>query len=56
MTLAGTVLFGPGTVLAKRQPLALPPATGAAWQVGMGSAVLLVLAETMGPRQIVARG
>jgi probable blue pigment (indigoidine) exporter len=44
MALAGAVLFGLGTVLAKRRPLELPPATSVAWQVGMGTAVLLVLA------------
>jgi drug/metabolite transporter (DMT)-like permease len=33
-------LFGLGTVLAKRTPLALPPATSVAWQVGLGTAVL----------------
>jgi probable blue pigment (indigoidine) exporter len=44
MALVAAVLFGLGTVLAKRKPLALPPATSVAWQVGFGTAVLLVLA------------
>ena len=42
MGLGGAVLFGLGTVLAKQQPLALPPATSVAWQVGFGTAVLLL--------------
>jgi probable blue pigment (indigoidine) exporter len=44
MALVGAVLFGLGTVLAKRTPLALPPATSVAWQVGFGTAVLAALA------------
>ena len=44
MALMGAVLFGLGTVLAKRAPLALPPATSVAWQVGLGTAVLGALA------------
>jgi probable blue pigment (indigoidine) exporter len=44
MGLVAAVLFGLGTVLAKRAPLALPPATTVAWQVGLGTAVLGVLA------------
>jgi drug/metabolite transporter (DMT)-like permease len=44
MALVAAVLFGLGTVLAKRKPLALPPATSVAWQVAFGTAVLLVLA------------
>jgi len=44
MALAGSMLFGLGTVLAKRTPMALPPATSVAWQVALGTAVLLVLA------------
>jgi drug/metabolite transporter (DMT)-like permease len=43
MALTGAVLFGLGTVLAKRTPLALPPATSVAWQVALGTAVLAVL-------------
>jgi drug/metabolite transporter (DMT)-like permease len=41
MALAGSMLFGLGTVLAKRTPMALPPATSVAWQVALGTAVLL---------------
>ncbi len=44
MGLTAAVLFGLGTVLAKRTPLALPPATSVAWQVGFGTAVVAVLA------------
>jgi drug/metabolite transporter (DMT)-like permease len=44
MALAAAVLFGLGTVLAKRTPLTLPPATSVAWQVGMGTAVVGSLA------------
>jgi probable blue pigment (indigoidine) exporter len=44
MALAGSMLFGLGTVLAKRTPMALPPATSVAWQVALGTAVLLMLA------------
>ncbi|HEX3996194.1 MAG TPA: EamA family transporter [Acetobacteraceae bacterium] len=44
MGLTAAVLFGLGTVLAKRTPLALPPATSVAWQVGFGTAVLAILA------------
>jgi drug/metabolite transporter (DMT)-like permease len=44
MALAGSMLFGLGTVLAKRAPMALPPATSVAWQVALGTAVLAVLA------------
>jgi drug/metabolite transporter (DMT)-like permease len=44
MGLVAAVLFGLGTVLAKRTPLALPPAASVAWQVGLGTAVLGVLA------------
>lgn len=44
MGLVAAMLFGLGTVLAKRAPLALPPATSVAWQVGLGTAVLAALA------------
>jgi probable blue pigment (indigoidine) exporter len=44
MGLTAAVLFGLGTVLAKRAPLTLPPATSVAWQVGFGTAVVAVLA------------
>jgi drug/metabolite transporter (DMT)-like permease len=44
MGLVAAILFGFGTVLAKRTPLALPPATSVAWQVGIGTAVVAFLA------------
>jgi drug/metabolite transporter (DMT)-like permease len=58
MALAGAVLFGLGTVLAKRTPLALPPATSVAWQVALGTAVLAVLAmfETADWRRVTPAG
>ncbi len=37
-------LFGLGTVVAKRQPLAMPPVAGVAWQAMLGSVPLVVLA------------
>ncbi len=40
MGLLAAALFGLGTDLAKRAPLAMPPATSVAWQVGMGTALL----------------
>lgn len=36
MGLAAAVLFGFGTVVIKRAPLALPPAASVAWQAGLG--------------------
>jgi len=36
MALGGAVGFAVGTVLAKKLPLALPPLTAAAWQIGIG--------------------
>ena len=36
MGFAAAVLFGFGTVVAKRWPLAMPPATNVAWQCGLG--------------------
>jgi drug/metabolite transporter (DMT)-like permease len=44
MALLAAGLFGLGTVLAKRAPLALPPATSVAWQVGFGTVTLGMLA------------
>lgn len=38
------ILFGLGTVVAKRQPLRLPPVTGVAWQIGLGVIPQIVLA------------
>lgn len=49
--LGAAVLFALGTVLTKRRPLALDPLAGAAWQVGLGCAPLLLpalLAERPG--------
>jgi drug/metabolite transporter (DMT)-like permease len=44
MGLMAAVLFGFGTVIAKRAPLALPPATSVAWQAGLGTVTVGVLA------------
>ncbi|MBS0561007.1 MAG: EamA family transporter [Proteobacteria bacterium] len=44
MGLAAAVLFGLGTVLAKRHPLAVPPVTGVFWQVVVGLVPIVVLA------------
>ena len=49
MGLSGAVLFALATVLAKRTPLALPPATSVAWQVGLGAAFLLLPAAFESP-------
>jgi drug/metabolite transporter (DMT)-like permease len=48
MGLVAAALFGLGTVLAKRAPLALPPATSVAWQAGLGTVTVgsLALFET----------
>ena len=48
MALAAAVLFGLATVLAKKHPLRLPPATSVAWQamLGMVPVVGLALLET----------
>jgi drug/metabolite transporter (DMT)-like permease len=42
--LGAAVLWGLGTVIAKRRPLALPPVAGVAWQILLGSLPLLLLA------------
>jgi drug/metabolite transporter (DMT)-like permease len=46
--LLAAALFGLGTVIAKRRPLAMPPVTGVAWQAAIGAVpiVLLALWET----------
>ncbi len=44
MGLTAALLFGFGTVIAKRTPLALPPATNVAWQAGIGTVTLSALA------------
>src|ERR1700675_2503305 len=36
MALTGAIGFAPGTVLAKKLPLQLPPIPAAAWQIGLG--------------------
>jgi drug/metabolite transporter (DMT)-like permease len=48
MALAAAVLFGLATVLAKKHPLRLPPATSVAWQAmfGMMPVVALAMFET----------
>jgi drug/metabolite transporter (DMT)-like permease len=46
MALAAAVLFGLATVLAKKHPLRLPPATAVAWQAAFGMIPLLALAAT----------
>jgi probable blue pigment (indigoidine) exporter len=42
--LAAAILFGLGTVIAKRRPLALPPITSVAWQASIGTIPVTVLA------------
>lgn len=41
---AAAVLFGLGTVVAKKRPLAMPPVTGVAWQALFGALLVAVLA------------
>ncbi len=38
------MLFGLGTVFAKRRPLRMPPVAAVAWQIGLGSIPVLILA------------
>jgi probable blue pigment (indigoidine) exporter len=38
------ILFGVGTVIAKRSPLRMPLVAGVAWQLGLGSIPVLILA------------
>lgn len=45
MALGAAWLFGLGTVVAKKRPLRLPPATGVAWQGAIGSLPVLILAQ-----------
>jgi len=40
--LSASVLFSLGTVVTKRWPVAMPPASSAAWQTGLGCAPLLL--------------
>lgn len=44
MALVAAVLFGFGTVMTKRAPLALPPATSVLWQGGLGTLTVGALA------------
>ena len=44
MGLVAAVLFGLGTVMAKKQPLRLPPATSVAWQAMLGMVLVVALA------------
>lgn len=43
--LGAAMAFGLGTVIAKRRPLRMPLAAGAAWQILLGSLPLLLLAQ-----------
>jgi probable blue pigment (indigoidine) exporter len=45
MSLAAAILFALGTVLAKKKPLRLPPATSVAWQAMIGMTLVLSLAS-----------
>lgn len=42
--LLAAAIFGLGTVVAKRRPLALPPVTSVAWQAAIGAVPVLLLA------------
>ena len=44
MALAAAVMFGLATVLAKKHPLRLPPATSVAWQAGLGMVPVVAIA------------
>jgi drug/metabolite transporter (DMT)-like permease len=58
LSLAAAMSFGLGTVIAKRRPLALPPMTSVAWQAGIGSlpVVLLALGETPSWNHVTVNG
>jgi probable blue pigment (indigoidine) exporter len=45
MSLAAAMLFGLGTVLAKKKPLRLPPTTSVAWQAMFGMVLVVSLAS-----------
>lgn len=45
LSLAAAVLFGLGTVLAKKKPLRLPPTTSVAWQAMLGMVLVVSLAS-----------
>jgi drug/metabolite transporter (DMT)-like permease len=52
------VFFAIGTVITKRWPVVMPPLSGAAWQVGLGCAPLMVVSlatETPDPAALPAR-
>ncbi len=49
LTLGAAVTFAIGTVVTKRWPLALPPLSSAAWQVGLGGAPLLLASLAFEP-------
>jgi len=42
MVLGGSICFALGTVLAKKLPIALPPFSAAAWQIGIGCVSILI--------------
>lgn len=44
LSLAAAILFGLGTVLAKKHPLRLPPTTSVAWQAMLGMVLVVSLA------------
>ncbi len=43
MALGGAIGFAVGTVLAKKLPLALPPLSAAAWQIGIGCFPIVII-------------
>ena len=49
LALAAAMLFGLGTVISKRRPLALPPVTSVAWQAGLGVLPVGLLAQSETP-------
>jgi len=44
MGLAAAVLFGLGTVMAKKKPIRMPPAASVAWQAMLGMVIVVALA------------
>jgi probable blue pigment (indigoidine) exporter len=42
LALIASVLFGVGAILSKRRPLRMPPVTAVAWQLGLGTAPLIL--------------
>ena len=57
-SLAAAILFGVGTVIAKKKPLRLPPATSIAWQALFGMVLVVALASFEHPDwgQVTAGG